>query len=107
MAAEIFQVGDAMLSKMTEAVRTEYQRKREVLNQSEMSVKSKNSFQEFQQRDYKKETGYTLDELVDLARARKEGKTDVNPYARKSVDPDEVVAEEETEAVTEEPVMCL
>ena len=107
MAAEIFQVGDAMLSKMTEAVRTEYQRKREVLNQSEMSVKSKNSFQEFQQRDYKKETGYTLDELVDLAMARKEGKTDVNPYARKSVDPDEVIAEEETETVTEEPVMCL
>ena len=107
MAAEIFQVGDAMLSKMTEAVRTEYQRKREVLNQSEMSVKSKNSFQEFQQRDYKKETGYTLDELVDLARARKEGKTDANPYARKSVDPDEVIAEEETETVTEEPVMCL
>ena len=107
MAAEIFQVGDAMLSKMTEAVRTEYQRKREVLNQSEMSVKSKNSFQEFQQRDYKKETGYTLDELVDLVRARKEGKTDVNPYARKSVDPDEVIAEEETETVTEEPVMCL
>jgi hypothetical protein len=48
-----------------------------------------------------------LDELVDLARARKEGKTDVNPYARKSADPDEVVAEEETETVTEEPVMCL
>ena len=37
----------------------------------------------------------------------KEGKTDVNPYARKSVDTDEVIAEEETETVTEEPVMCL
>ena len=107
MAAEIFQVGDTMLSKMTDTVQAEYQKRRAVLDQSEMRIKSRDAFKEFHQRDYKKEMGYTLDELVDLARARKEGKTDVNPYARKSVDTDEVIAEEETETVTEEPVMCL
>ena len=107
MAAEIFQVGDAMLLKMTEAVRAEYHRKRELLNQSEMKARPRDTFQEFKQRDYKKEMGYTLDELVDLARARKEGKSDVDPYTRKSETQNEELAEDETETVTEEPVMCL
>ena len=77
MAAEIFQVGDAMLSKMTETVRTEYHRKREVLNQSEMSVKSKNSFQEFQQ-------SYTGADAKKMLCLRK-GAQNLRPLKEKSV----------------------
>ena len=105
MAAEIFQTGVDTLSKMTASVQEEYHRKREVLNQSEMKVKARNGFQEFHQRDYKKEMGYTLDELVDLARAKKEGKTERDPFARQQNETVEALEEEEN--VTEEPVMCL
>lgn len=107
MAAEIFQVGDTMLSKMTDTVQAEYQKKRAVLDQSEMKVKPKDAFREFHQRDYKKELGYTLDELVDLARAKKEGRTERDPFAHQQIETEAQETFEEDETVTEEPVMCL
>ena len=108
MAAEIFHVSDTMLSKMTDTVQVEYQKKRAVLDQSEMRIKSRDAFKEFHQRDYKKEMGYTLDELVELARAKKEGRTERDPFVHQQSEIEAgEITEEEDETVTEEPVMCL
>ena len=107
MAAEIFQVSDTMLSRMTDTVQVEYQKKRAVLDQSEMRIKSRDAFKEFHQRDYKKEMGYTLDELVELARAKKEGRTERDPFVRQQNETEAGEITEEGETVTEEPVMCL
>ena len=108
MAVEIFQVGDTILSKMTDTVQVEYQKKRAVLDQSETRIKSRDAFKEFHQRDYKKEMGYTLDELVELARAKKEGRTERDPFVHQQSEIEAgEITEEYDETVTEEPVMCL
>lgn len=113
MAAEIFLVGENMLSKMTETVQTEYHKKRTVLEQSEMKMKPKDAFKEFHQRDYKKEMGYSLDELAQMAGVRKDGKAVFDPFVKRdssansTVKQEEKPLEEEMEIHTEEPVMCL
>lgn len=109
-SAEIFTVKEDFLVRLNEQFAETYQERLKTLTARDEAWKTKpnpHRFDNFTQRDYKKEMGYTLDEFLEMARKNKAEKERQERAQSAEQEQTAEPSEEHQEEPMEEPVMCL